>query len=92
VVEGSANTNTTNWTMPVVFTPQVDWLLQIFDGNMPRSYDDVSPYGGKSYWRSHVYLSEGARDYNGTRLAYDSQIAIQERALTHVGLNIYDGM
>lgn len=59
---------------------------------MPRSYDDVSPYGGKSYWRSHVYLSEGARDYNGTRLSFDSQIAIQERALSHVGLNIYDGI
>jgi len=30
-------------------------------------------------------------DYNGTRLPFDSQIAIQERALTHVGLNLYDG-
>jgi hypothetical protein len=77
--------------MPVVFTPQVDWLLSVFNNNMPRSYDDISPYGGKSYWRSHVYLSEGAQDYNGTRLGFDSEIAIQERALTNVGLNIYDG-
>jgi len=90
-VGGAAPSNISNWTMPVVFTPQIDWLLYIFNNNMPRSYDDVLPYGLKSYWRSHVYLSEGARDYNGTRLAFDSQIAIQERALSNVGLNLYDG-
>jgi len=90
VVGGTNNTNTSNWTMPVVFTPQTDWLLYVFNNNMPRSYNDVSPYGGKSYWKSHVYVSEGARDYNGTRLAFDSAIAIQERALSHVGLNLYD--
>jgi hypothetical protein len=81
-----------NWTMPTRFTPQTDWLLKIFQDSMPRSYDDILPYGGgKSFWKSHNYISEGAMDYNKTRLPMDSQIAIQERALTHVGLNIYDG-
>jgi len=86
-----ATPNASNWTMPVIFTPQTDWLLKIFNNNMPRSYDDVLPYGDKSYWKSHVYISEGAQDFNGTRLPFDSQIAIQERALSHVGLNLYDG-
>eukprot|EP01126_Amoeba_proteus_P038037 TRINITY_DN394_c0_g2_i2.p1 TRINITY_DN394_c0_g2~~TRINITY_DN394_c0_g2_i2.p1 ORF type:complete len:703 (-),score=114.45 TRINITY_DN394_c0_g2_i2:78-1964(-) len=78
------------WEMPKVFTPQVDWLLSIFENNMPKSYLDVLPTG-KSYWTSHSYLSSGAFDYNGTRLALDHQIAVQERSLTHVGLNLYDG-
>lgn len=75
----------------MVFTPQVDWLMYVFNNNMPRSYDDMLPATGSSYWRSHTYLRDGAMDYNGTHLAFDDQIAIQERALTHVGLNIYDG-
>lgn len=78
--------------MPMVFTPQIDWLMYVFNNNMPRSYDDTLPATGTSYWRSHTYLSEGAMDYNGTHLAFDDQIAIQERALTHVGLNLYDGV
>eukprot|EP01128_Nolandella_sp_AFSM9_P010103 TRINITY_DN6932_c0_g1_i1.p1 TRINITY_DN6932_c0_g1~~TRINITY_DN6932_c0_g1_i1.p1 ORF type:complete len:719 (-),score=179.21 TRINITY_DN6932_c0_g1_i1:81-2237(-) len=80
-----------NWTMPVVFTPEIDWLLSVFKDNMPRSYNDVIPYTSQLYWKSHLYLADGARDYNGTRLRFWDIEAIQERALTHVGLNIYDG-
>jgi len=83
--------STVNWTMPMIFTPQVDWLLHVFNNNMPRSYDDTLPFTGKSYWKSMTYITDGAIDYNGTRLAFDNEIAIQERALTHVGLNLYDG-
>jgi len=83
---------TWNWTMPVIFTPQVDWLVSIFNNNMPKSYSDVLPYhGGKLYWYTHDYLSIGALDYNGSIVPFDDQVAIQERALTHVGLNLYDG-
>jgi hypothetical protein len=79
------------WSMPIVWTPQVDWLISIFENNMPRSYDDTLPYnGGKSYWKSRNYFVAGAFDYNMTRLPLDDMVAIQERALTHVGLNIYD--
>eukprot|EP01123_Difflugia_compressa_P007722 TRINITY_DN211_c0_g1_i5.p1 TRINITY_DN211_c0_g1~~TRINITY_DN211_c0_g1_i5.p1 ORF type:complete len:720 (-),score=159.75 TRINITY_DN211_c0_g1_i5:80-2176(-) len=80
-----------NWSMPMVFTPQTEWLISIFDSNMPKSYQDVLPYnGGYLYWKTKDYLRSGAFDYNGTRLPLDDIVAIQERALTHVGLNLYD--
>jgi len=80
-----------NWTMPLYFTPQTEWLMSIFENSMPKSYLDVLPYnGGISYWSTKNYLSSGAFDFNGTRLPLDDMVAIQERALTHVGLNLYD--
>jgi len=79
------------WKMPIVFTPQVDWLVNIIENNMPRSYDDRLPSSNKLYWYTHDYLTIGAFDFNGTKLDFDSQVAIQERALTHEGLNLYDG-
>jgi hypothetical protein len=80
-----------NWTMPMVYTPQTEWLIGIFQNNMPKSYEDVLPYnGGFSYWNTKNYITSGAFDYNGTRLPLDDIVAIQERALTHVGLNLYD--
>ena len=75
----------------VTFSCQVDWLVSLFKDNMPRSYNDVIPYTGISFWRSHLYLTFGARDWQGNRVPFDHDIAMQERALSHVGLNIYDG-
>jgi len=83
--------NTTKWSMPMVFTPQTEWLVKIFNNNMPKSYEDTLPFnGGVLYWKTRNYLTIGAFDYNGTKLPLDDIVAIQERALTHVGLNLYD--
>jgi len=87
----NSSTNTTVWNMPIVWTPQVDWLVSIIDNGMPKSYSDVLPYaGGQLYWKSKNYVASGAQNYNGTRIPFDDMVAIQERALTHVGLNLYD--
>jgi hypothetical protein len=75
----------------MIFTPQTQWLLGIFKNSMPKSYEDMLPYNnGFSYWNTKDYITIGAFDYNGTRLPLDDIVAIQERALTHVGLNLYD--
>jgi len=77
--------------MNVTMTPQVQWLLKQFNLGMPRSYDDVVPYTGVSFWHTAKYIEKGAFSPYGEELPFDSQIAIQERALTHSGLNLYDG-
>jgi len=80
-----------NWSMPLYFSPQTEWLNGIFANSMPKSYEDMLPYnGGYSYWQTKNYMTVGAFDFNGTRLPLDDIVAIQERALTHVGLNLYD--
>jgi hypothetical protein len=81
------------WRMPIVFTPQVKWLCSIFANSMPKSYDDKLPATGKMFWYTEKYLSERPKDpnRNGTIVPFDDQVAIQERALTHIGLNLYDG-
>eukprot|EP01121_Diplochlamys_sp_Union-15-3_P004193 TRINITY_DN141_c0_g2_i2.p1 TRINITY_DN141_c0_g2~~TRINITY_DN141_c0_g2_i2.p1 ORF type:complete len:663 (-),score=169.39 TRINITY_DN141_c0_g2_i2:41-2029(-) len=75
----------------VTITPQVSWLLRQFVLGMPRSYDDTVPYTGDSFWHTKKYITKGAFSPFGDQLAFDDQIAIQERALTHAGLNLYDG-
>jgi hypothetical protein len=70
---------------------QVDWLLSIFDNSMPKSYHDILPSTGKSYWHSADYLGNGAFLPDGTRIPIDSHLAIQERTMTHKSLNLYDG-
>eukprot|EP01129_Flabellula_baltica_P000437 TRINITY_DN1044_c0_g1_i1.p1 TRINITY_DN1044_c0_g1~~TRINITY_DN1044_c0_g1_i1.p1 ORF type:complete len:684 (-),score=174.24 TRINITY_DN1044_c0_g1_i1:38-2089(-) len=80
------------WVMDKIFTPQVKWLLSIFADSMPKSYDDVLPATGKSFWLTEKYLSGGPIDpVTGAVLPFDDDVSIQERSLTHVGLNIYDG-
>lgn len=79
------------------------FLLNQLQQGLPRSYQDTLPTGD-NYWRTPVYLtyvkqhqqtllfsSGGAVDPYGNRVALDSQIAVQERTLTHYGLNLYDG-
>eukprot|EP01120_Amphizonella_sp_Union-15-10_P008340 TRINITY_DN2989_c0_g1_i1.p1 TRINITY_DN2989_c0_g1~~TRINITY_DN2989_c0_g1_i1.p1 ORF type:complete len:667 (-),score=152.82 TRINITY_DN2989_c0_g1_i1:49-2049(-) len=75
----------------IVLSDQAVWLIKQFNLGMPRSYDDVIPYTGDSFWHSEKYLNVGAFSPTGEKLKYDDQIAIQERALTHTGLNLYDG-
>jgi hypothetical protein len=92
-VVGDNNTNNGSWKMPVVWTPQVKWLVSLMGSNMPRSYDDRLPATGKLFWFTAKYLRERPVDpnRNNSIVAFDDQVAIQERALTHIGLNLYDG-
>jgi len=82
-----------SWKMPIIVTPQVKWLVSLIGNSMPRSYDDRLPATGKYFWYTEKYLKERPRDpnRNGTIVDFDDQVAIQERALTHIGLNLYDG-
>ena len=74
----------------VTYTPEVQFLLAQLVMGLPRSYDDVLPTG-QNYWTTPMYLEVGALAPSGKRQALDSQIAIQERTLSHYGLNLYDG-
>jgi len=73
-----------------IFSPQLKFLLNQLRDGLPRSYDDVLP-NGDNYWVTPVYLDVGAIDPFGNKVDLDSEIAIQERTLTHYGLNLYDG-
>eukprot|EP01013_Petalomonas_cantuscygni_P020775 TRINITY_DN3945_c0_g1_i1.p1 TRINITY_DN3945_c0_g1~~TRINITY_DN3945_c0_g1_i1.p1 ORF type:complete len:686 (-),score=180.94 TRINITY_DN3945_c0_g1_i1:1159-3216(-) len=58
---------------------------------IPHSYNDQVPSDPPySYWATQTYLSVGAIDPYGNKLALDSAIAVQERTLTKYGLNLYD--
>jgi len=87
------NTNNGSWKMPIVWTPQVKWLVSLMQNSMPRSYDDRLPASGKLFWFTAKYLRERPVDpnRNNSIVPFDDMVATQERALTHIGLNLYDG-
>jgi hypothetical protein len=92
VIRGNLRESNETWVMPRIFTPQVKWLISLLRSSMPRSYDDVLPASRKSFWITEKYLSEGPiNPIDGKVIAFDHDVSIQERSLTHVGLNIYDG-
>lgn len=68
----------------------VQFLLNQMVLGLPRSYQDTLP-NGQIYWHTVDYLAIGAVDPFGNHLPLDSQVAIQERTLSHYGLNLYDG-
>eukprot|EP00993_Chasmostoma_nieuportense_P006008 NODE_661_length_1964_cov_168.721829_g612_i0.p1 GENE.NODE_661_length_1964_cov_168.721829_g612_i0~~NODE_661_length_1964_cov_168.721829_g612_i0.p1 ORF type:complete len:638 (-),score=147.74 NODE_661_length_1964_cov_168.721829_g612_i0:50-1903(-) len=74
------------------YNKNIQFLLQNFNqgSGLPSSYRDILP-DGKVFWGTKTYLTAGAFDSNGTKVALDSEIAIQERTLTRYGLNLYDG-
>lgn len=76
----------------IPYTKNLQFLLEVFNQGtgLPSSYRDTLP-DGTVYWATRTYLAVGAFDANGTRVTLDSQIAIQERTLSHYGLNLYDG-
>lgn len=74
------------------YSDQVKFLLNRLVDGVPRSYQDILPTPAQdNYWLTPVYLEVGGFDYTGKKLPLDDQISIQERALTHFGLNLYDG-
>ena len=76
----------------VTYSPQLKFLLDVFNNMLPTSYSDTLPVGaGVNYWTTPMYLVVGSIDPYGNKLPLDSQIATQERTLTHYGLNLYDG-
>jgi len=93
VIKNQGSNGNDSWKMPVIMTPQVKWLVSIFGNSMPKSYDDRLPATGKLFWYTEKYLTERPVDpnRNNTIVSFDDQVAIQERALTHIGLNLYDG-
>mmetsp|Transcript_40456 Transcript_40456/g.99340 ORF Transcript_40456/g.99340 Transcript_40456/m.99340 type:complete len:791 (+) Transcript_40456:140-2512(+) len=71
---------------------EVNFLLRTLERGVPRSYIDVMPVEPPQlYWKTRAYLDEGAFDPFGNRVELDSIIAVQERTLTNMGLNLYDG-
>eukprot|EP01059_Diplonema_ambulator_P023156 TRINITY_DN3857_c1_g3_i3.p2 TRINITY_DN3857_c1_g3~~TRINITY_DN3857_c1_g3_i3.p2 ORF type:complete len:677 (+),score=280.18 TRINITY_DN3857_c1_g3_i3:118-2031(+) len=83
------NPHMANDTLP--YPDNLQWLLSIFNRGygLPGSYIDILP-NGQVYWATKTYLSVGAFDEYGNPTALDGIIAIQERALTRYGLNLYD--
>ena len=73
------------------YPDNLQWLLSIFNRGwgLPSSYVDILP-NGQVYWATKTYLAMGAFDESGRKTDIDSIIAIQERALTRYGLNLYD--
>jgi hypothetical protein len=85
------NTKLVNLTTK--FNNNIRTLLREFtdNGGLPKSYRDILPTTNESYWGSETYLRIGAIDAFGHPVPLDSIVAIQERTLTHEGLNLYDG-